>query len=374
MHKFSSTAFFLTLTLLLHACLPSLALSPVPTLPPQHFRTVTVHPSSALLQWAQALNPNNGQDFRPGRLSLVTVQDVTNLATVADNIPMSEYDGTGGTAYHSYVADSTFGLGESTSPDRYVVYANPDSAVTITGLTPNHTYQARVYAYNNNSTASSVDYPTYYAGNFYNLTPAELTFTTPAAALTPLPVVLTSFTGKLASDNHAHLAWTTASEANSRAFVVERSADGRAFSAVGRVAAAGSTTQARAYSLIDKEPLNALGYYRLRQIDLDSTSYFSPVVALQPKQAAGGPRLTVWPTPAEGSDAVHLQLEGLSDFSQPVTVLVYAGSTGQLVSTMELPAAPLTTEVVNINEWAAGSYFVRAIAAEGQWHARLVVQ
>ena len=62
-----------------------------------------------------------------------------------------------------------------------------------------------------------------------------------------LPVELVRFDAK-AAGRVADLTWVTASERNSAWFVVERSANGRDFSALGRVAAAGTSATSHTYA------------------------------------------------------------------------------------------------------------------------------
>src|SRR5258708_11364190 len=58
--------------------------------------------------------------------------------------------------------------------------------------------------------------------------------------LNPLPVTLTVFTA-IRSGNEAVLQWQTATEENSRNFVIERSSDGKPSPDTGPVAAAGDS-------------------------------------------------------------------------------------------------------------------------------------
>lgn len=100
----------------------------------------------------------------------------------------------------------------------------------------------------------------------------------------PLPVELSSFTGRpIAGGNR--LAWTTASELHNARFIVERSADGRQFAALGEVAGAGTTLQPRSYTYLDAQPL-ALSYYRLRQVDEDGKFQFSSVIVVRASSSA----------------------------------------------------------------------------------------
>lgn len=112
-------------------------------------------------------------------------------------------------------------------------------------------------------------------------------------AAAPLPVQLVGLVGQ-AGPGGVALSWQTASELRNAYFEVQRSADGDAFEALGRVAGAGTSAQARHYQFRDAAPL-ALGYYRLRQVDADGTSSFSPVVAVRASEPA---TLQAYPSPA----------------------------------------------------------------------------
>lgn len=98
----------------------------------------------------------------------------------------------------------------------------------------------------------------------------------------PLPVIYAYFKGSK-QDNGVQLNWATASEINSDYFVIERSLDGKNFSQINKVQAAGNSIVNQFYSYLDKEALQ-LGakvvYYRLNQIDLDGSEEYSPIVAI----------------------------------------------------------------------------------------------
>ncbi|WP_369811078.1 T9SS type A sorting domain-containing protein [Hymenobacter aranciens] len=116
----------------------------------------------------------------------------------------------------------------------------------------------------------------------------------------PLPVELTRFTATAQASSVA-TAWSTASEKNSAYFEVERSADGRTFTPIGRVEAAGFSSTPRSYSLRDAQPLPGLSYYRLRLVDADATFSYSPVVAVRFTGKADAPTVVAYPNPSQGS-------------------------------------------------------------------------
>lgn len=78
--------------------------------------------------------------------------------------------------------------------------------------------------------------------------------------------------------DHCQMEWTTGNEDNLSVFVVERSGDGTTFLPIGRVTARGSFSQ---YQFTDSSPLDAdidhTFYYRLKMINRDGSSTYSPV-------------------------------------------------------------------------------------------------
>lgn len=102
-----------------------------------------------------------------------------------------------------------------------------------------------------------------YAANFSPFTFGTLT------SLNPLPVELTSFTGTCLEDGISRISWSTASEFNSKEFIVQRSEDGIHYTAVAVVPAAGFSNQPRNYSITDTSVYANSSYYRLIELDKD---------------------------------------------------------------------------------------------------------
>ncbi|MCB2380071.1 DUF11 domain-containing protein [Hymenobacter sp. BT635] len=138
----------------------------------------------------------------------------------------------------------------------------------------------------------------------------------------PLPVELSAFTAK-AEQADAVLSWTTASEKNNDRFEVERSLDATTFQRVGTVAGYGTTTAASRYQYRDaqaarwsRQPI----YYRLRQIDTDGSTSFSPVRTVQ-FAAAGKLAISVYPNPSAGSATLDLTGLPAGEFAVQLTDL-----------------------------------------------------
>jgi hypothetical protein len=93
---------------------------------------------------------------------------------------------------------------------------------------------------------------------------------------TTLPVALSEFkAGK--QNNSVLLQWQTATEQNSKSFVIERSAAGNEFMAIGTVRAAGNSNVSKSYRYEDAAPLKGNNYYRLKQVDMDGRSAYSDI-------------------------------------------------------------------------------------------------
>ena len=117
----------------------------------------------------------------------------------------------------------------------------------------------------------------------------------------PLPVGLVSF-GAVAVRDTCTLVWETANEANCKGFEVQRSTNGSTWYPRGFVAGHGTTPAAHRYRFNEAQVLVRV-YYRLRQVDLDGSEYFSPVVTLAPTPVATG-LAKVYPNPARESAKV----------------------------------------------------------------------
>jgi hypothetical protein len=110
---------------------------------------------------------------------------------------------------------------------------------------------------------------------------------------TPLPVNLVHFAGTAARDS-VTLTWQTASEQGNLGFWVERSSDGRSFKSTTLIPGQGTTSLEHRYQVREATPAMPRIWYRLRQVDLDGSERYSPVVCVVLPQAALG----VYPSPA----------------------------------------------------------------------------
>lgn len=171
---------------------------------------------------------------------------------------------------------------------------------------------------------------------------------------TVLPVELLSFSAKAAAEN-VLLNWTTASEKNNDYFEVERSVDGRSFDYLEKVKGAGTTTLARHYQTSDKNPINGINYYRLKQVDFDGTTTYSEIVSVEIKSE----KIELFPNPVAGT--LYLRM---SDFTTRDVQFQITDLTGRtmLSGATEINNGIVTIPLSEVGSFPLGTYMVRVYA------------
>ena len=184
-----------------------------------------------------------------------------------------------------------------------------------------------------------------------------------------LPVRLTAFAAEAQGSAAVLLRWATATEENNREFVVQRSLNGREFTAIGTVAGRGSTTTPQAYTFTDRElpTRQALLYYRLRQVDTDGTATFSPVRTVNPKTEPGKIALHIM-APDQPGLALRYQFTGPMLGSEQVEMYSIMG---QRLGKSRLAADG--TGSIPVEGLAAGTYVLHLVSESGHYARRFVL-
>jgi len=285
---------------------------------------------------------------------LLITQFASPSTTVADNYRF--LDGTGTTLSGSRVLSANFGSVGSVGnwlADFYEASQNP---MTLASNFTNTTRPLRLLA---------VDFADFgiTSSNYQNVKQFQITlsgdsdqafiaYNTTALVVntSPLPVQLVGFTG-VVQGKRVQLSWQTASEFHSAFFAVEASADGRQYHQLGQVAAAGASTQQQQYSFTDLAAPAGVRYYRLRQVDSDGTSSYSPVVTVQ----TGALPVQVFPNPA--TDQLTVQLPALGQ-----ATLSLLAADGRLLWQQHVAATSAQQQVAvpGLAALPAGLYLLRA--------------
>lgn len=123
-----------------------------------------------------------------------------------------------------------------------------------------------------------------------------------------LPVELIEFTAEK-QEQTVLLEWSTASERDNAFFEIERSGTGLLFAPIGQVPGAVASTTIHRYHYQDKQPINGLNYYRLKQVDTDGKFAYSPVAEVLMESNAA---LRFVPMPVSNQLSVYFPMEELS--------------------------------------------------------------
>lgn len=180
--------------------------------------------------------------------------------------------------------------------------------------------------------------------------PATLNFAGVASSAI-LPVKLSAFAAKL-SGSVVSLSWTTDMEANSNRFEIERSFDGINWTKIASVQAKGNSSIVSNYSYNDNIKLSGNISYRLKMVDQDETSAYSPIRTV--KSETSTVQMNIFPNPAtnyvvissKDNSAKNVQL-----INQNGQVVKQANGTGNVN--------------LSVTEFSTGNYYVRVSDANG---------
>ncbi|UOR04984.1 T9SS type A sorting domain-containing protein [Hymenobacter aerilatus] len=178
-----------------------------------------------------------------------------------------------------------------------------------------------------------------------------------------LPVELASFTAQVRG-TAVLLAWSTASEKNNDHFVVERSIDGYAFQPLATVQGAGTTAAPTRYTSTDAHPLIGRSYYRLKQVDLDGSAHYAPVISVQVADVPAA-ILAAYPNPA--TDYLTLDLRNLMVGSTRAQLRNLAG---QVV--LEQAVTDGSMPQLRLKALPAGVYLLQVQTADATLAQRIV--
>ncbi|MGZ3899078.1 MAG: T9SS type A sorting domain-containing protein [Bacteroidia bacterium] len=189
----------------------------------------------------------------------------------------------------------------------------------------------------------------------------ETVVVTPAPCL--LPIQLLNF---YLNDNGSYcdINWETASEHNSDFFLVEKSNNGFDFTSLGKVPAAGNSTQLKKYSLRDADPVtNSIIYYRLKQFDKGNNDPRLSVIRVLDLKNKMIQKIKLQPNPASTSLEIHLPENFIN---RNITIQIF-GYSGKRISTVTLSKSTSDpVYILNVENLASGLYNVQAFDESGE--------
>lgn len=189
------------------------------------------------------------------------------------------------------------------------------------------------------------------SANWFANSVAPPSFTLPSTCaymgLVGLPVNLLSFTGHN-NGNDISLAWQTTQEDKHHYFELERSADGRNFSALTRMDAQGGFSYLPFdYNYQDAAPIKGANFYRLKMVATNGSVKYSSVVKVM--FGKGGRSLLVSPSPAVNDITVSAASNGY-------TQLTITNMAGSMVLQQRMAT---NNQKVDVSKLAPGQYTIR---------------
>jgi Secretion system C-terminal sorting domain len=194
-------------------------------------------------------------------------------------------------------------------------------------------------------------------------------FTVAAGASLPVRSV---HLGSTSNASTVNLKWVTESEYNTEKFVIERSLDGRSFSAIGESKAAGNTSSSTSYTSSDD--IRAIAtkpvlFYRIKVVDTDGKYSYSNTIAIRLAKQA---KAQVWPSPF--SSQLNVQVE--QEAGATLEVKIY-NMTGVMVYNKRqvTTAGTNTIQLVDqVSKLSGGMYVIELVSNNNKIYSETIVK
>jgi hypothetical protein len=170
-----------------------------------------------------------------------------------------------------------------------------------------------------------------------------------------VPITLVNYTAK-AEGKQALLKWTTATENNNKEYVVMHSTDGKNFTEIGKVTAAGNSSMMKDYFFYDRNPSLGINYYSLSQIDFDGKTIQLGVRTVN-FSIANTNVINVYPNPVRNMALVEFTA---NQFHQ----LELTDINGKVLQRIALSNFD-SQKKVDMGSLSAGIYFIKLIGNTG---------
>ncbi len=205
----------------------------------------------------------------------------------------------------------------------------------------------------------------------YTLQPGEYHVFIDQNANSVLPLQLLSFAGSR-SANTININWVTTNEKNVSSFTVERSFNGKDFTAIGSVKATNTIQHSYIFTDADASAVKAANfvYYKLKTIENNGAATYSIVVRIEP--VTGNANVILYPNPTRNGVAYVKLTNNISGKLQ-VTI---TDASGRIFSTQTIQASGGSNQLsLNVSSLSAGIYHVKITSAGSQvLMQKLVIQ
>ncbi|MFY7839821.1 MAG: T9SS type A sorting domain-containing protein [Lacibacter sp.] len=184
----------------------------------------------------------------------------------------------------------------------------------------------------------------------------------------PLPINFANVNAKKANGKVA-ISWTNLTESDVDYYEVEKSSDGRVFTAVGRTKPSANDYSSQNYQLADVETASTT-YYRVKGVEYNGTTKYSSILKISAD--AKGKSFTVYPNPV-ANKVVTLQGANIKAGTYTVEVLSASGQQ-VLARTMNLAGGDISQSIELPASTKPGTYLLRVREKEVSFVTTLFVQ
>jgi hypothetical protein len=180
--------------------------------------------------------------------------------------------------------------------------------------------------------------------------------------------MLSYFKGRK-QDQTSVLNWSTIRERNNSYFILERSRDGKTFSAISAAipsqALNGNSEEKLAYTYTDQQPMNGHNYYRLLQVDLDGKNNYSQIVDVY---FGNETLVNMYPNPVQNQLTVEVNTPKAT-----AAELRIMDATGRVVRTVVMNLSEGLNETeVSMEGLADGVYLLRLSNDKGLNYSQMI--
>lgn len=188
-----------------------------------------------------------------------------------------------------------------------------------------------------------------------------------SAPVTTLPVKLVSFNASVRS-KAVTLSWTTSMEKNVSHYTIQRSNTGAEYDDAGMILTGGNSESLKSYSFKDFQTGNgSVLYYRLKIVDIDGKTEYSPVRMVRLNGAEKQAQLLVFPNPVVNEVRITIP----ESWQNKKVVYELFDMSGVLLKRVVNNSAS-QTETFNMLTYNKGSYVMKASTEEEMMVERLI--
>ena len=166
-----------------------------------------------------------------------------------------------------------------------------------------------------------------------------------------LPIHLLHFDANAINNEVVSIDWITAREVDNDYFTVERSLNALDWEEVSIVNGAGNSSILLDYNLIDKNPLNGISYYRLKQTDFDGEYEYSEIKSVNIKAQITD--VVLYPNPTSSKVILKGNPSELNEIS------IYNVLGQNITHIIQVNKFDDTTVILDFSELISGVYFVK---------------